>query len=1041
MTGRHLQGRFETVNDATTASLTGATNVLSEEASPTESSAVPALDAIGVVAAVREAALLLPAQGPITAFVFLNTLQALESMPFEEGLLKGGELFGCEPYLSEVRYREKMSRGRIRPDDLADSLRCDLGDRAREHVGPGGTRFDLRMALLSYPVRSGTPAELQWHVAETDALSRYRAEAPSEKIAQCVEETRHWAMRALRDGVHPLQAAMDDLRDPAIERWTFERWTQFSLKALWEVCRSGTNDRPVAVKPDTSVRPRDLLLKVTGEDVDRSVHEFLIPLCAAFLDQGFAAWELPERDGGFWRSFAALYGSRNPVESWLGGLPDEIRRVGALSPAEVVVDSLQELGIPPANQRDFLTQEMLALRGWAGMFWQTEDRGDRVARPAPAGSLVEFMAVRLVVERVALRHLAHTALGESGSLSTLARSLSTHRPCEPAASREARAFQVFHLAQLMGWSAAALDALSPVAWEALLHEIEAFGSLQRRRIFHHAFERRFRVGALDALSLHARSKRAERVPNPQFQSVYCIDAREESFRRHLEEICPRAETFGAAGFFGVAMYYKGVADAHYQALCPIVVRPQHWVTEEVVYTLAATERMLKTARKRLATASHQVHVRSRSLTVGALMTAGFGVLASIPLVARVLFPGITAKLRKAVGSVVSPPPVTRLRLERLTEKPGPEGDAIGYSIEEMANVGERMLNEIGLRAGFARLVFFFGHGSFCLNNPHKSAYDCGACSGSAGGPNARALAEMLNDSRVRKVLAERGLAIPDDTIFVGGAHNTATDSFAFFDLDRLPRSHVADFEAARDRLELACARNAQERCRRFYSAPLDVTPTEAKRHVENRTEDLAQTRPEFGNASNAMCVVGRRSRTRGLYLDRRSFLVSYDATIDDAEATILGRILGAVVIVCSGINLQYFFSYIDPTGWGAGTKLPHNVTSLLGVMDGAMSDLRSGLPWQGVEIHEPVRCLFVIESTPEAMEKILKRNATVGTIVRNGWVQLALLDPETAKISLYDNGTYRPYAATIDELPQARSSLECYRGWREHCQFAEVASP
>ena len=36
-------------------------------------------------------------------------------------------------------------------------------------------------------------------------------------------------------------------------------------------------------------------------------------------------------------------------------------------------------------------------------------------------------------------------------------------------------------------------------------------------------------------------------------------------------------------------------------------------------------------------------------------------------------------------------------------------------------------------------------------------------------------------------------------------------------------------------------------------------------------------------------------------------------------------------------------------------------------MDGAASDLRTGLPWQMVEIHEPVRILFVVETTPETI--------------------------------------------------------------------------
>ncbi len=121
------------------------------------------------------------------------------------------------------------------------------------------------------------------------------------------------------------------------------------------------------------------------------------------------------------------------------------------------------------------------------------------------------------------------------------------------------------------------------------------------------------------------------------------------------------------------MYYKGVSDTHFQALCPIVVRPQNYIIEEVIYSLCESDRRRATARKHLATATHQIHVRSRSMASGALMTASLGVFASIPLVARVLFPVATSRLSRAIGSVVAPPPVTKLRLERLAEQPGPEG--------------------------------------------------------------------------------------------------------------------------------------------------------------------------------------------------------------------------------------------------------------------------------------------------------------------------------------------------------------------------------
>ena len=90
-------------------------------------------------------------------------------------------------------------------------------------------------------------------------------------------------------------------------------------------------------------------------------------------------------------------------------------------------------------------------------------------------------------------------------------------------------------------------------------------------------------------------------------------------------------------------------------------------------------------------------------------------------------------------------------------------------------------------------------------------------------------------------------------------------------------------------------------------------------------------------------------------MDRRAFLNSYDPTTDDPESNILLRILRAAIPVCAGISLEYYFSSVDPAYFGCGSKLPHNVTSLLGVMDGAASDLRTGLSTQMTEIHEPIR--------------------------------------------------------------------------------------
>jgi uncharacterized protein len=118
--------------------------------------------------------------------------------------------------------------------------------------------------------------------------------------------------------------------------------------------------------------------------------------------------------------------------------------------------------------------------------------------------------------------------------------------------------------------------------------------------------------------------------------------------------------------------------------------------------------------------------------------------------------------------------------------------------------------------------------------------------------------------------------------------------------------------------------------------------------------------------------------------------------------------------------------------------LPHNVTSLLGVMDGAASDLRTGLPWQMVEIHEPIRLLFVVETKPEVLEKVMNRIPIVGNMIRKAWVQMTLLDPESNRILIYRDGAFIPSSPNATQLPTATSSADWYRGWREHLEFAEI---
>lgn len=1014
-----------------------------------------------LTAIIEHAATLLPIPGPLTAFAFSNTLQALEDRPFDEGMRSGAKHYGAQPFLPEERYRAYLARGRIRTEDLSAALLELLDDGAEMLLGPLGTRYELRLARLLHAVPIAPDDELNWFIAESNALTRFRDEVPNTVRERFIEETRHWVLRDLRDATPGKAAAaanesvksgqgrarqvLGDLISrfgaSSIEHWNdpTQEWEALSLQVLWRVCCDGARRgaAPSADPGPQSRRHRDLLLEATGTDSDSLVHELLIRFCAAFADQGLARRPLPGRDEGFYRAFIRLY--RNQSRSshrWLRGLSVELKHLeeSHVAPLESIRESLTVLGVAADDWEDYVTATLLALRGWTGILWQMETRSDRFPHPVSRGTLIEFFAIRLLLDRLAIAHVAREMLGHTGPLDELREVAIRHAPVPRPPSVVQRALLVFQLAQVRGWTPPELHRLSDLEWSLVIAEFDAFDDDERSRVFQRAFERRLQVRALDALAVHAR----EPIEAPQFQVACCIDAREESLRRHLEEVAPDVETFGLPGFFGVAMYYRGAGDAHFSALCPIVIKPQHWVVEDVVYPLENSHRRRARTRRAIGTAAHQLQVATHSPGIGAFLATAFGVLASVPLLSRVLLPQFTARLRRTVGHLVEPPPMTRLRLERTAPTPGPAEDQIGFSLDEMAAIGERMLRDMGLTSNFSRLVIFLGHGASALNNPHKSVYDCGACSGSPSGANGRALAAMLNDQRVRTKLARNGLEIPDDTVFVGGLHNTTADTLTFYDVDSLRQSHFRDFETAVESLEEACRRNAHERCRRFDSAPIDLSFGAARQHVEGRSEDLAQTRPEFGNASNAFCFVGRRCRTRGLFLDRRWFMASYDPQQDDAELTILARILSAVVPVCEGINMQYYLSSIDSTGWACGTKLPHNVSSLLGVMDGAASDLRPGIPWQGVEIHEPVRLTFIIESTPQAMHSVMDRVPIVNQILGNGWALLAVLSPESNEIHVFQNGEFRIYRPETGSLPTAACSTDWYRGWRDHLGFAEI---
>src|SRR5262245_55489964 len=122
---------------------------------------------------------LLPAQGPISIFIHHNTLHAFEDLPFEDGVEQAADRLGCEPFLSESRYRDKLASGRILARDIEALVDEQLGDRGADDVAGVGSRLALWRAVVLHGIPAAAGRELSWILEETPVLSQFRQDLPA----------------------------------------------------------------------------------------------------------------------------------------------------------------------------------------------------------------------------------------------------------------------------------------------------------------------------------------------------------------------------------------------------------------------------------------------------------------------------------------------------------------------------------------------------------------------------------------------------------------------------------------------------------------------------------------------------------------------------------------------------------------------------------------------------------------------------------------------------------------------------------------------
>ena len=833
---------------------------------------------------------------------------------------------------------------------------------------------------------------------------------------------------------------------------------------------------------DTTLR--GFLLSLTGIDILDNIRSSMQNHIANYLDQGMSAWHNNERNNGF---YAAWKKSALTDLSWIfEQLPEWQDNLHHLpdDPLDAIILQLTQLGIPETHWVNYIERIALELPGWSGIFlWRHTHPGyNKTSYPV---DMLDYLAVRLILERLFAQRLCREHWQLAANIDVLRwyfrrrrseffvrYTLFNSRMPEYLASMAQRQIQnsltahgdyqhwkeisdmlitwqqspmsglskgknvfdhgwkFFRLAQHLGLCAEDINQLTSDHVTSMFDCLDKLDNETRGFIWLQAYERHYREELFNAIvNNQGRGRWQQRNQRPAAQIVFCMDDREESIRRHLEELNPNIETMGAAGFFGVAINWKGLDDEQVTPLCPVVVTPSHQIDElanddqQHQYKRHQTRRQFRLWLKDL------IHQETRRHLLSPLIVASTAPFALIALFGKVFssrLHGITVEKLKSIFDLHVN---THLKLNATDSRheATPENPRPGFTDQEQADRIQNFLRTIGLNQGLGNFVVMMGHGSGSQNNPHLAAYDCGACSGRHGGPNARAFAMMANRPEIRNLLSQRGFLIPEDTWFLGAEHNTCDETISWYDTDKIPATSQTAFAQLKADLFQATKLSAHERCRRLASAPRNPSLNKALKHIIGRSYDFSQARPELGHATNAAAIIGRRSISQGAFFDRRVFLISYDPTQDDDEGHIIENILLAAGPVGAGINLEYYFSTVNNEEYGSGSKITHNVTGQFAVMDGTNGDLRTGLPKQMIEIHEAMRLQVVVEASTDILTKIYLRQPPLQQLVGNGWLLLSAKDPDSELISVFipDKG-FVPWDGQTSELPMVACSTDWY---------------
>lgn len=619
-----------------------------------------------------------------------------------------------------------------------------------------------------------------------------------------------------------------------------------------------------------------------------------------------------------------------------------INKIKDFTPNQIIHLLLSELFQDERMKKEYIEELLLSLKGWSA-YISNICKSPELIRNYKKLSLEEYIAIRLIIERSWIDRL-----------------------CSDLDELKLNEFNINTLDKT--------PVLMKEDWLSY-------------KVWHESFEKTFHFKKILKIKSNLKEAKSKDLKNIKYvyQAVFCIDDRECILRRNLECFNENVQTFGTPGHFGLDISFKETESSYAQKHCPAPLTPKHLLQAKS-----------KSKKKSILNLWFKDKTKDSFFIFDLIDSFTKGVLFGLKLFSKVF------NKKNYVLEYRSEDHITDFDVIKIDNGiPG-----TGFSEESAAEKLSVVLASIGLVKNFSDLVYIIGHESTTINNPYFNAYGCGACSGRSGHINSIAFVRMANNMNIRKILFDKyKIDIPVSTYFISGVHNTTKETVFFFEESSLPDQFMGKHKEFVDSFNKVLIRNSEERSDDFELIKKYKNKKNYLTDLSLRSYSIFEPRPELGHTKNALCVVASRDLTRGLSLERRAFLQSYDWSIDP-DGEILNSILSAAVPVCGGINLDYFFSRMNTDSMGAGSKLSHNIVGLTGLSHGTEDDILPGLAQQMVELHHPIRMLFVIEQKLEIIKFVINKNESIRQWVTNEWVRLACICPITLESFYFENGDF-----------------------------------